>query len=56
MASGITVRADTLRIRGLNLKNVKATPLKPDARPATVIIDVGDLTPRDFSIGESGAK
>jgi polygalacturonase len=32
-------------VRGVKLKNVRTTPLKPDARPATVWIDVEDLTP-----------
>jgi polygalacturonase len=43
-ASGIYVR----HVRGITLTNVRTTPLKPDARPATVFIDVEDVTPADF--------
>ena len=32
-------------VRGMTLKDVHTTPLKPDARPANVLIDVEDATP-----------
>jgi parallel beta-helix repeat protein len=36
-------------VRGIKLQNVRITPVKPDARPATVLIDVEDMTPADFA-------
>lgn len=36
-------------VRGITLQNVTITPVKPDARPATVFIDVEDVTPAGFS-------
>jgi hypothetical protein len=30
-------------VRGMKLQNVRTTPLKPDARPARVLIDVEDV-------------
>lgn len=39
-------------VRGFKLDKVRMNLLKPDARPATVFIDVQDLTPADFG-GES---
>ena len=44
-ASGIYAR----HVRGMTLENVRTTLLKPDARPATVFVDVEDVTPADFS-------
>jgi len=29
--------------------NIKTSLLKPDARPATVLVDVSDVTPADFA-------
>lgn len=36
-------------VRGLKLLNVRTSALKPDARPATVFVDVEDVTPADFA-------
>ena len=36
-------------LRGVTIQNVRTTLLKPDARPATVFIDVEDVTPADFA-------
>ncbi len=36
-------------VRGVKFLNVRTTPLKPDARPATVFVDVEDVTPANFS-------
>ncbi|MEO5716385.1 MAG: glycosyl hydrolase family 28 protein [Luteolibacter sp.] len=36
-------------VRGVKFDNVRTTLLKPDARPATVLIDVEDVTPADFA-------
>lgn len=36
-------------VRGLKLQNVRTTLLQPDARPATVFIDVEAVTPADFA-------
>jgi polygalacturonase len=36
-------------VRGIKLLNVQTSLLKPDARPATVFIDVEDVTPADFA-------
>jgi polygalacturonase len=35
-------------VRGIKLQDVQVSPLKPDARPATVFIDVEDISPPDF--------
>ena len=35
--------------RDVVIKNVRTTLLKPDARPATVFIDVADVTPASFA-------
>ena len=43
-AYGIYVR----HVRGVKFLNVRTTLLKPDARPATALIDVTDLTPTQF--------
>jgi polygalacturonase len=40
-------------VRGMKFKNVRMTLLKPDARPATVFIDVKNVTPADFAAGPS---
>jgi parallel beta-helix repeat protein len=44
-ASGIYAR----HVRGIKLNDVRTALLKPDARPATVFIDVEDVTPPDFA-------
>jgi len=44
-ASGIYAR----HVRGIKLNDVRTPLLKPDARPATVFIDVEDVTPPDFA-------
>jgi len=36
-------------VRGMKLVNVHMTPLKPDARPRAVFIDVEDVTPANFA-------
>ena len=36
-------------VRGMKFQNVTITPLKPDARPATVFVDVEDVTPANFA-------
>ncbi len=51
-ASGIYVR----HVRGVSFKNVQTHLLKPDARPATVFIDVGDATPANFATPSSNSK
>jgi hypothetical protein len=43
-ACGIYAR----HVRGITLDNVRMNLLKPDARPATVFVDVEDVTPADF--------
>ena len=43
-------------VRGLKLKNVRTSLLKPDARPATIFIDVEDVTPADFAAAPSANK
>ena len=43
-------------VRGITFQNVRTTLLKPDARPAMVLIDVTDVTPADFSPATSTAK
>ena len=35
-------------VRGLKLDHITMNPLKPDARPATIFVDVKDVTPADF--------
>ena len=37
------------KLRDVVIKNVQTTLLKPDARPATVFIDVADVTPAGFA-------
>jgi len=44
-ASGIYAR----HLHGVQFKDVTTTPLLPDARPATTLIDVTDLTPANFA-------
>ncbi|MGC3991741.1 MAG: glycoside hydrolase family 28 protein [Chthoniobacteraceae bacterium] len=44
-ASGIYIR----HVKGLTFKDVKVTPLQPDARPATVVIDAENVTPADLA-------
>jgi len=36
-------------VNGLNLKGVRITTLKPDARPATILMDVNNLMLTDFA-------
>lgn len=43
-------------VRGLKLRNVRTSVLKPDARPATVFVDVEDVTPADFAGQSSRPK
>jgi hypothetical protein len=40
-------------VRGLKLLNVRASALKPDARPAAVFVDTEDVTPADFAAQSS---
>jgi hypothetical protein len=35
-------------VRGVKFQNVRTSLLKPDARPATVLVDVEDVTPANF--------
>jgi hypothetical protein len=51
-AYGIYVR----HVRGINLQNVRSTLLKPDARPATVFVDVEGIMPANFVTDSSNAK
>lgn len=43
-------------VRGLKLQNVRTSLSKPDARPATVFIDVEDVTPANFAAEPSNSK
>lgn len=43
-------------VRGVKFQNVRTTLLNPDARPATVFIDVEDVTPPNFAIESSSPK
>jgi len=51
-ASGIYAR----HVRGLTLKNVQINLTKADARPATVLVDVVDITPVGFAVKLSCPK
>lgn len=51
-ASGIYAR----HVRGIKLQNMRISLLKPDARPATVFIDVEDITPANFATESAGSK
>lgn len=51
-ASGIYAR----HVRGITLQNVKTTLRHPDARPATVFVDVEDVTPANFATESAIAK
>jgi polygalacturonase len=51
-ASGIYAR----HIRGVTFQNVQTTLLKPDARPATVFIDVQDVSPANFATASSNPQ
>jgi len=44
-ASGIYAR----HVRGITFKNVRTSLRKPDARPATILIDVEDVSPANFA-------
>lgn len=35
-------------VRGLNLQSVRIVPTKPDARPATLFLDIEGVTPANF--------
>lgn len=41
---------------GVKFDNVQTTLLKPDARPATVFIDVADVTPAGFAAESNASK
>jgi len=43
-------------IRGVKFQNVWTSLVKPDARPATVLVDVEDVTPANFSADSSSPK
>ena len=43
-------------VRGIKFQNVRTSVLKPDARPATVFIDVNDVTPINFDAEASASK
>lgn len=43
-------------VRGIKLRNVRTSLLKPDARPATVFIDVAGVTPANFAAESSDPK
>lgn len=51
-AYGIYVR----HVRGVKFNNVRTSLLKPDARPATVFIDVENVTPTNFGKDSSDPK
>ncbi len=51
-ASGIYAR----HLRGVKFGNVRTTLLKPDARPAVVLIDAREVTPPDFATRTAEAK
>ena len=43
-------------VRGLTLHNVTLDAIAPDARPATLFVDVEDVTPADFAGGTSKSR
>jgi hypothetical protein len=43
-------------VRGIKFQNVRISLLKADARPATVFIDVEDVTPANFAAQLSNPK
>lgn len=43
-------------VRGIKLQDVRTSLLKPDARPATVFIDVEEITPANFAVESSNPK
>jgi len=43
-------------VRGVKFTNVRTTLLKPDARPATVFIDVAEVTPVGFATETNASK
>jgi polygalacturonase len=43
-------------VSGVKFKNVQMTLLKPDARPASVFVDVKDVTPAGFAAGSSNSE
>jgi len=43
-------------VRGVKFLNVETIPLKADARPATLLVDVEDVTPADFAAGATGTR
>ena len=40
-------------VRGVKFQNVKLSLKQPDARPATVLVDVEDVAPADFASAPS---
>ena len=36
-------------VHGIKFQDVRTSLLKPDARPATVLVDVDDVTPAGFA-------
>ena len=51
-AHGIYAR----HVRGLTLDKIQMTTLNPDARPATVFIDVEEVTPPGFASEPAGSN
>ena len=43
-------------VSGVKFQNVQMTRLKPDVRPATVLVDVKDVTPADFAAEPSDSE
>jgi hypothetical protein len=43
-------------IRGVKFLNVRTSLLKADARPATVLIDVENIQPKDFEAKAASSK
>jgi len=43
-------------VSGVKFTNIKTSLLKPDARPATVLVDVSDVTPADFATATSSPQ
>ncbi len=43
-------------VRGVDFKNIRTTVLKPDARPAMVLLDAVDVTPTNFDPNSSRAS
>lgn len=43
-------------VRGVKFQNVRMSLLKPDARPATIFIDVENIEPKNFAAKTNGSK